>query len=70
MCSISLNHLRVNVKLLFFVFLKTTWLFWRYCKFEMYFGVIPVLGPLRNIKELNNGREIMVIKYAEDLQAL
>lgn len=45
-------------------------MFWRYCSFEMYFRVISVLGPLRNIKELNNGREIMVIKYAEDLQAL
>lgn len=44
--------------------------FCRYCSFETYFGVISVLGPLRNIRQLNNGREIMVIKYAEDLQAL
>lgn len=45
-------------------------MFWRYCNFQMQFRVISVFGPLRNIKELNNGREIMVIKYAEDLQAL
>lgn len=40
--------------------------FWKHGRFETCFGLIGVFCPLRNIKDLNNEREVMVIKYAED----
>lgn len=40
--------------------------FWRHGSFQTCFEVISVFCPLRNIKDLNNEREVIIIKYAED----
>lgn len=68
--NIILNCHGVNGKLIFYAcFKKIRRHSRRHCNPGEFWDlgqVISVLGPLKDIKVLNNGREIMVIKYAED----